>query len=275
MRVFPLLAIALLVCPGCDVRVSDKGAVHVDLVNGKATDEWERTYMLAKGGRIEIINASGSIEVGRSDGPSVGVRATREARSDSDEAASALLRRVEMIEQVTPDRVHIEAQISRRDAPGGFSGPFTRRPSLGVSYHVLLPTGLSATFRTEEGEIRLDKLDGRIEAATTNGGITGRDLSGSVSASTVNGGVQMSLESVRGDVEITAVNGGIRVELARTVDAQLDASTVNGGVRVDDEVPLAATVRERLRVSGRINKGGPRVALHTTNGGVRVLVRER
>jgi hypothetical protein len=273
MRILPVLAIAFLVCPACDVRVSDKGGVHVDLVNGKASDEWKRTYTFAKGGRIEIVNDNGPIEVGPSDGASVEVRATREARSDSDEAASALLGRVQMIEQVMPDRVHIEAQIPRRDAPGGFSGPFTRRPSLTVSYRVLLPTGLSASFRTENGPIRLDNVDGRIEAATTNGGITGRAVSGSVTASTVNGAVQMGLETLRGDGEITAVNGAIRVELARSIDAQLEASTVNGAVRVEDNLPLDAAVRERLRVAGRVNKGGPRLALHTTNGGVRVGVR--
>jgi len=273
MRALSVLAFAFLVCPGCDVRVSDKGAVHVDMVNGKASDEWKRTYTLPKGGRIEIVNDNGPIEVGLSGGASVDVRATREARSDSDEAAGALLRRVKMIEQVMPDRVHIEAQISRGDAPGGFSGPFTRRPSFGVSYRVLLPSGLSATFRTENGQIRLDNVDGRVEVATTNGNISGRAVSGSLTASTVNGAVQMGLDTIRGDVDITAVNGGIRVELPRSVDAQLDAGTINGGVRVDDELPLDATVRDRLRVVGRINQGGPRLALHTTNGGVRVGVR--
>jgi DUF4097 and DUF4098 domain-containing protein YvlB len=144
-----------------------------------------------------------------------------------------------------------------------------------ISYRVTIPPGLSAVVRSENGPIRLDNVDGRLQVATTSGNITGRSVSGSVTASTVNGAVQMGLETIRGDVEITAVNGGIRVELSRSADAQLDASTVNGGVRVDDELPLESTVRDRLRVAGRINQGGPRIALHTTNGGVRVGVRER
>ena len=49
----------------CDVKVSDKGDVSVDLVNGKATDEWVRTYTIAKGGHLEIVNDKGSIEVDR------------------------------------------------------------------------------------------------------------------------------------------------------------------------------------------------------------------
>jgi DUF4097 and DUF4098 domain-containing protein YvlB len=144
---------------------------------------------------------------------------------------------------------------------------------MSIVYRVLLPPGLSAMFRSDSGSIRLDNVDGHMEVATTNGTITGRAVSGSVNASTVNGAVQMGLETIRGDVEITAVNGGIRVELPRSIDAQLEASTVNGGVRVEDELPIETTVRERLRVTGRINKGGPRLVLHTTNGGVRVGVR--
>ena len=268
MRFLSALAIAVLIAPGCDVHVGDKG-VSVDLVQGKATDEWMRTYTIADGGRLEIVNNTGPIEIGPATGRSVEVRVAREVRSDSDEAARALLGSIEMTEQVTPDRVRIEARTPAR----GLGRGFIRRTPVIISYRVLLPAGLSAMFRSENGSIRLDNVDGRVELATTNGSITGRAVSGSVTASTVNGAVQMGLETIRGDVEITAVNGGIRVELARTVDAQLDASTVNGGVRVEDDLPLDAAVRERLHVAGRINKGGPKLALHATNGGIRVGVR--
>ena len=275
MRVISILAIAAVAAAACDVRVSDKGGISIDLAHGKATDEWARTYTIAKGGRLEIVNDSGAIEIGRSEGARVEVRAMREARGDSDDAATALLRRVEMNEQVTPDRVRIEARTPEGVARGRGFGRFGRRSALTIEYRVLLPTGLSATFRTENGQVRLDDVDGRLEIVSTNGGITGRAVSGSVMASAVNGGVQLGFDTVRDDVEVTVVNGGIRIELPKSIDAQLDATTVNGGVRVDDELPLDASVRDRLRVAGTINGGGPRIVLHTTNGGVRVGVREQ
>ena len=51
---------------------------------------------------------------------------------------------------------------------------------------------------------------------------------------------------------------------------------MNGGVSVDDKLVLAEASRDRgsfgpaTSIRGRLNKGGPRVSLHTTNGGVRV-----
>jgi hypothetical protein len=275
MRFLSFIAIACLLAVGCDVRVSDKGDVSVDLVNGKATDEWARTYTIAKGGRLEIVNENGTIDVGRSTGSAVEVRAMRAARDDSDEAAGALLRSVDMNERVAPERVRIEARTPERAARDRGFKKFVRRPDVTIAYRVLLPSGLGATFRTESCLIRLDNVDGRFEAATTNGSISGRALSGSLTASSVNGGVQLGFDTLHDDVEITVVNGGIRIEVPKSIDAQLDATTVNGGIRVDDELPLEASARDRLRVTGRINKGGPRIVLHTTNGGVRVGVREQ
>jgi len=275
MRLLSFIAIACLLAAGCDVRVSDKGSISVDLAHGKATDEWTRTYTIAKGGRLEIVNDTGAIEIGRSAGATVDVRAMREARSDSDDGARALLGRVEMNEQVTPDSVRIEARAPEGVAGGRGLRRFGRGSGLTIEYRVLLPAGLSATFRTENGQIRLDNVDGRLEVASTNGGITGRAVSGSLKASAVNGGVQLGFDALHDDVEVTVVNGGVRIEVPRSLDADLEASTVNGGVRVDDDLPLDASVRDRVRVTGRINKGGPRIVLHTTNGGVRVGVREQ
>ena len=39
---------------------------------------------------------------------------------------------------------------------------------------------------------------------------------------------------------------------------------------MDDELPLSAGERGRLRVSGKINNGGPKLIVQTTNGGIRV-----
>src|ERR1041384_8624297 len=101
MRSASFFALAVLLSTACDVRVNDKG-VSIDLARGKATDEWMRTYTIASGGRLEIVNTNGAFEVGPAAGTVVTVRAMREARGDSDEAAKALLAGVEMVGEVTP-----------------------------------------------------------------------------------------------------------------------------------------------------------------------------
>lgn len=262
------LLVGLLVAPvlaGCDVQVGDKG-VSLDIARGKATEDWTRTYTIRPGGRLEILDINGTINVSAATGNTVQVHALRDARSSSDDAARQLLRRMPMAEQVAPDHVRIEVQPDSNGLQFG-------RQRLAVTYDVQVPPGLVASFRTQNGTVRLDNVDGRFEAESTNGSITGRDVSGSISATTVNGGIQMGLTKLSGDVTLRVVNGGIRIEVPPSLGAQLDATTVNGGVSVDGGLHLSATENSRRRVTGTMNNGGPRILAETTNGGVRVMAR--
>ena len=53
---------------GCDIAVNGHGGLDFDLAAGKAQDEWTRSYKLAPGGRLEIINVNGRITAEASDG---------------------------------------------------------------------------------------------------------------------------------------------------------------------------------------------------------------
>src|SRR5690348_10726748 len=102
------LATATLFLAGCDVKVGDNG-VSVDIAHGKATEEWTRSYPIAPGGQLDIINDTGAIEVTTASGSSIEVHAIREARASSDEAAQALLKTQPRIdEQVGGDHIKIE-----------------------------------------------------------------------------------------------------------------------------------------------------------------------
>ena len=83
----------------------------------------------------------------------------------------------------------------------------------------------------------------------------------------------MDLAEVTGDTRIMTVNGGIRLTLAPTVNAELEATVINGGVSVQEGFPLSGDERNRQRVAGRLGNGGPRLLVQTTNGGVRVQSR--
>ena len=253
---------------GCDVKVGEGGGLSVDFTAGRATDEWVRTYEIKPGGRLDIINVNGSIEASASPGTQVEVRAMREARAGSEEASREMLQKTEMREEITPDGVTIQGPEDR-DRSRGF-----RRPQLTIRYDVRIPKGLNVMLKTQNGEVRLENIEGpRIEVSSTNGGISGRGLSGAVEASTVNGGIQMDLQSVTGETRMATVNGGVILAVAPGVNADLEATVVNGGVSVQEGLPLSGDERSRQRVSGRIGNGGPRLIVQTTNGGVRVGLR--
>ena len=264
---FAALACAVLL-PGCDIKVDD-GKVSLDVSHGRASDEWVRSYTLAKGAQLEIANDNGEILVKGGQGPAVKITAHREVRAGSDVEAQERLKNLKMREDVSAERVFVATERGNEDG-------FGFRRGLGIRWEVEVPDGLVVTFKTQNGTIRLDDVDGRITAATTNGNVTGTAISGAVEGSSVNGSVSMSLDDVRGDVRLTTVNGAVRLEVPPTTDAELDATTVNGGVSVDERLGLAGVSGNRstsgptTSIRGRLNQGGQRITLQTTNGGVRV-----
>lgn len=256
------VAVGLLAVAGCDVEVGDRG-VSVGLAQGKATEEWTRTYTLPHGGHLDIDNINGTITLEPSTDSRVQVHALREARDSSDQAARKLLADVKMVEEVAPDHVRV-------DVGGSGGNSFSLRRSVSVRYDVHLPPGLIVSARTQNGAIQINDVTGTMTVAATNGGITARNVSGGITATTVNGGVLLALSEVSADVAARTVNGGVRIEIPADARADLDASVVNGGVSVDGALNLSGGDRGRRHVSGSMNGGGPRITAQTTNGGVRI-----
>jgi DUF4097 and DUF4098 domain-containing protein YvlB len=248
---------------GCDVSIGENG-FSLDVASGKATDEWNRSYTIVPGGRLQIENTNGRIEALPAAGSQVEIRAERIAKASTDEAARELLKQSELHEDVSAAQIRIQTKMPRQR----FS-----RQSLEVRYHVRVPKGLSVDFETVNGGVRLENLEGQIAASTTNGGVTGTGLSGTVKATTTNGGVEIEMAAVTGDLELETTNGGIRLQLPGSIKANLDARCVNGGISVSGFDVQGE--QSRRRVSGTINGGGPRISAETTNGGIRISTMAR
>jgi hypothetical protein len=262
-----LLAVTMVAAAGvgaaCDLNVAG-GNLNVGLASGKATDAWSREYTLAAGGRVEVVNINGSVTVEPSaDGQKVEIRAERMAKASSDEGARELLKQIEIHEETGPDSIRIE---TRAPKVRGLSGHE-------VKYTVRVPASAVVAARTTNGGVQLARLPNDVVARAQNGGVKGEDVSGHVDASTTNGGVSMSFSSLpsSGEISLETTNGGVSLTLPRTANADISARVVNGGVRVSEDLPLTVTgERNRRRLDGRLNAGGSRVALVTTNGGIHI-----
>lgn len=263
----PAALLLALTAAACDVKVGE-GGFSIEPAQGKANDEWKRSYTLAAGGKLEISNSFGNIEVFAAKGPQVEVTAARELRMRTPEEAQAALKDIQMIESVSADSVRIETptqESSRREQ--------SRSGFLTVNYRVGVPAALQVTLKTENGQISVEKVDSGISATTTNGNVTARGVSGPLEATTVNGGVTVDIAgALKGNIIVNGVNGGVRLNVETPVDAELDLSAVNGGVSVDEgiEKMLSTSKKDRTAIRGRLNQGGPRVAAHIVNGVVRV-----
>lgn len=261
---------AALLSAGCDIRVDEGGIRSLGITEGRAEDVWTRTYTLAPGGRLEITGQNGEIEVRAADGSQVDVRAEREVRAGSDEMARALLEKLRMHEEASPDAVRITAEGEQGDwAPPGMA----QRGRVRVRYRVSVPAGLTLVLRTQNGGIRLDGVSGRLTVATSNGSITADNISGAVDAETVNGGVRVDLTALTEDVRLASTNGAIRLDLPRDAKATIDASWVNGRLTLDDAFGVAEPDRRERRYTASLNGGGPTISARTVNGGIRIRAR--
>ncbi len=247
---------------GCEVRAGE-GDFSLGFWQGSAQDTWERTYTVAPGGRVEVLNVNGEIRAEAASGATVHVRAERHVSASSDEAAQDALRQIEMREEVGPERVRIETK-----APRGRWGGHK------VTYVVQVPAGVHVDLRTVNGGVRLDNVGGEVRATATNGGVRGRLADVSVlDARTTNGGVELEVAgtvSRDGRVSLASVNGGVRLAVREGTQADLTARCTNGRVTVSDLALDVEGEQTRRRVAGRLNGGGARIDLQTTNGGVTV-----
>ncbi len=259
--VLPLaLAGASVASTGCDL------AMHH--YSEKQTAEWRKTYELQPGGRIEIRNINGKIEVEPSAGNAVEIVAVKSASGISAESAKEALAGIDIQESASAREIRVVTKVSRRG--GGFFGGGNQS----VNYTVKVPASAEATFSTINGGVQVAGLKGRVTAETTNGGIKAFDISGPLDASTTNGGVDVDLAGVsEAGVKLGCVNGGIKLNLPAGAKANISAHVTNGGI--DSSGLQMETVGEssRRRLEARLNGGGPQIELSGTNGGIRIAAR--
>ena len=257
------MLVVVLALAGCDLAVDGHGGFDFGLAAGKATDQWNRSYTLASGGRVEIINVNGKIVAEASDGSDVEISAERSAKAATDEAAKELLGKIEMREEVGSDRVRVEVRAPRMNGPSGHE----------IKWTLKVPRGVAVDLRTVNGGVQMLRLEGDVRARSTNGGITGVALvTSSVDASVTNGGVEIELAKAidEGNFDLEAVNGGVTIMLPADSKADISGRCVNGGISTE-QLPLEMVGEQtKRRLDAKLNGGGARVSLETVNGGVRI-----
>ncbi len=145
-----LSAAVLCATAACDVQVGKDG-FSLDVASGRAQDTWTRSYALAPGARLELINTNGRISAEPSADDKVELVAERTARASTDEAAQELMKQLEMREETGDARVRVEVRAPRTFGVSGFE----------VRWMVKVPKGVIVDLRTANGKVTLSGLRGR------------------------------------------------------------------------------------------------------------------
>ena len=255
---FALIAgLGILTAPGCDVTIKD-GDVSVRHYRGRATQEWNRKYPLSPGGRFEITNSNGPVEVVAGPPGDVEVAAVITATAMSDERAAEVLRAATIEETVAADRIALVSQSGRR---GG---------NVGVSFKIAVPPDAQVVATLNNERLTADGLRGHVKAVVVNGEVALTGQRGTVDAATVNGRVSVKMAEVTGRVRVESTNGQISIEVPKDSKAMLNLRSVNGSITVTGLNAPEATGRRIRSLESPLNGGGPEIDVRITNGRINI-----
>jgi DUF4097 and DUF4098 domain-containing protein YvlB len=242
---------------GCDVTIKDGDIKNVSMRH-RVSQEWSRHYSLAEGGRVEIVNGRGPIEVAVGPAGAVDIAAVIEAGGMTEARAKTILSEITFEESVKPD--HVRVATARREGRG----------DLDVSFKVTIPAGASLEMTGNNGRLKADGLSGHVKAMVVNGGVELTAMRGTVDAAGVNASVSAKMAEVTGPLRLESTNGRIALELPTTAKATLNARSVNGNITVTGLTVEEGTGRRIRTLESQLNGGGPEIDLRVTNGRISI-----
>ena len=256
-----VLPILVMASAGCDIAMAD--------FSEQATAEWRKTYELQAGGRVEVSNVNGKIQVMPSQGSAVEIVAKKVGKGSSQDLAKQAMERIQIVDSSAGTVIKVETKVDRSSGGGLFS-----HSQAHVEYTVRVPANAEIRVTTVNGGVEIDGVSGRVDAEATNGGVVARNISGQIEASTTNGGIEVELTAVpEGGVKLECTNGGIELRLPSDAKATISARIANGGIDAQGLNLQTRGESSRRRLDGDLNGGGPRIELEGTNGGIEIRAR--
>lgn len=202
--VAPALAASVLLLSSChfDFDLGDMGETRF-------REDFHHSYALKSGGRVEIENFNGSIEINGWDKETVEINGTKYA------ASQELLNKLKVEISNMPDSIRIRSVR-----------PMERRGNMGVKYILNVPKkAILERITSSNGSVRVAQIEGNGRIKTSNGAVRASNFKGDIDISTSNGAVE--LDTFAGGATIRTSNGSIK---AHGVRGFFDADTSNGAI---------------------------------------------
>jgi DUF4097 and DUF4098 domain-containing protein YvlB len=250
-----------------------QGCDELDGAWNQVQEDFHYSYPLNAGGRLEVENQNGPIDIAGWDQNTVDISGTKYANSQD--------RLKELRVEVNPSSNVVTIRTVRADTHWGNGGvrykirvprrtELSRIVSSNGPIHVESIDG-SALLRTSNGPVRGVGVTGALEAETSNGPVSVTDLGGTANVHTSNGPIELTFDALR-EVHATTSNGAITLRLPAASGGSIRAHTSNGSIESDFDVTTRGIISKHS-VDGTFGSGGPLLDLSTSNGAIRVLRR--
>lgn len=204
------------------------------------TDRFQAT--LAPGATVRVENVNGDVVASRGSAFSAVVTTNVTARDRS--RAEEILNRTKILQ--SNEGSDYELKTDWPEASGHRHGrSICRDCRIASRYELTIPPGISVDLQTVNGEVRVQDVDGNLEAQSVNGNVLVAGARRSVQAQTVNGRVEAvaTVLAAASAWKLETVNGSVVATLPKNAKFDWSASTLSGTIASTFPLPPA---REEL-----------------------------
>jgi len=257
-------------------------------------DEFNQTYQLAPGARVEVSSISGSVKIINSETGTAEVQIIRTARTRADleyhkievlQTGNGLVvrgiqepderqnRNIQVKQQVIlklPRRIDLFVNsISGSVRVGDVDGPVEANSISG-----------SANIGNVAGKLRLNSVSGSVEVGNVGADARVNSVSGNVGlgqvndsldVSSVSGGLKATLASLSPKgIHIRSVSGSVEIAFKSDVNADFNAEHISGQVYLDVPNVSRESEEKSSTVRARIGAGGTPITISSVSGNIRL-----
>ena len=233
----------------------------------KETEEF--SFDVNPGARISVENINGNIIVAGDNGGNGGNGGKVKVIAYKKAGKQEYMDELKVDIDASEDYIRIETR--HPDKSGWFN--WGNDSSGSVSYELMVPADVDLdSIDTVNGDVRVESVDGEVNAGTVNGTVEVSGLNADVNLETVNGSIRANFDELGSGQRVKAdtVNGTIKRYLPADASARVVAETVNGSIDADDfglEVEKGFVGRD---LNGQIGSGDASVNLDAVNGSIRI-----
>jgi hypothetical protein len=260
----------------------------------KERDEFNQTYQLEPGARVEVSSIRGSVKIVNSDGPTALVQIIRTARTRADleyhkvevkQTGNSLVvrgvqepeerreRNIQVNHQVIltlPRRIDLSINsISGSLNAGEIDGP-VRVNSISGSVNI---GNLLAKLEVNSvsGSVEIGNVGADVRVSSVSGNVGLGEVNGTVQVSSVSGSVKTTLVSLSPEgIRINSVSGSVEIAFKSDVNAEFNAQGISGQVYLDVPNVIRESEEKSPNVRARIGAGGTTITVTSVSGNVRL-----
>src|SRR6185369_8474137 len=179
----------------------------------KERDEFNQTYQLPQGARVEISSIRGSVKITNTDSATAEVQIIRTARTRADLEYHKI--------EVT--------QTGNTLVVRGVQEPEERRGrNIQVNHQVILklPRSIDLSVTSVSGSLQSGDVNGQVHVSSISGSANFGNVGGKLQVHSVSGSVEVG--NVGADVRLNSVSGDVGLG---QVNGSLDVTSVSGGLK--------------------------------------------